>query len=463
MADRYWVGGTGTWDAAGTTHWSTISGGSSGASVPTSTDSVFFDVNANASAYTVTVTGPSWQATCLDLTTSAPGSGNLTLVLNDRGIINAYGNVSFYSGMVASYSAADNHLTLRATSASTFTTNGVNLPWIIQMWIGVSLTLLDDLNCVGGDGSLIFSKGTFYANNKNITTSLVEFNQFYDKTIYFGTGTWNIVSGNWTYTQTSAYTINFVLPNPASASTIKFSGNDSAGLVFHQGASPGTRDCGTVEIATTAAGGTVTFVGNFTFDTLKITGVARTLVFGDVYGNYYTTTLKNFQCSGSVGNLNIFKPVIPNYPNPTQQFTFVNSGGIVSNDYLDLSYCDVTPTVPQTWYAGVHSTDSGNNTGWSFTDPAIQKAVSGTLSFNGTLVTNHKSIIGLTKNYIGAALGSCLVRLIGESPLQQVAETTSDANGNYEARTAYGSPVRVLVTKAGTPNVQGVSDLITPQ
>ncbi len=43
MANRYWVGGTGSWND--TTHWSTTSGGTSGASVPTSADDVIFDTN----------------------------------------------------------------------------------------------------------------------------------------------------------------------------------------------------------------------------------------------------------------------------------------------------------------------------------------------------------------------------------------------------------------------------------
>lgn len=45
MANRFWRGGTGTWDASDTTHWSTSSGGGGGASVPTASDDVFFDAN----------------------------------------------------------------------------------------------------------------------------------------------------------------------------------------------------------------------------------------------------------------------------------------------------------------------------------------------------------------------------------------------------------------------------------
>jgi hypothetical protein len=48
MADRYWIGGSGSW--TDTAKWSTSSGGSGGASVPTSTDNVFFDANSHTGA-----------------------------------------------------------------------------------------------------------------------------------------------------------------------------------------------------------------------------------------------------------------------------------------------------------------------------------------------------------------------------------------------------------------------------
>jgi hypothetical protein len=55
MADRYWVGGTGTWDGSNTANWSTSSGGSGGASVPTSADAVIF--NSSSGGATVTISG----------------------------------------------------------------------------------------------------------------------------------------------------------------------------------------------------------------------------------------------------------------------------------------------------------------------------------------------------------------------------------------------------------------------
>jgi hypothetical protein len=53
MATRYWVGGTGTWDASTTGNWSATSGGSGGASAPTSADDVI--INSSSGAGTITI------------------------------------------------------------------------------------------------------------------------------------------------------------------------------------------------------------------------------------------------------------------------------------------------------------------------------------------------------------------------------------------------------------------------
>lgn len=65
MANRYWVGGSGTWDATAGSKWSLTSGGAGGQAVPTSSDDVFF----NAASGNVTVTS-SGLTTCHNLTTT---------------------------------------------------------------------------------------------------------------------------------------------------------------------------------------------------------------------------------------------------------------------------------------------------------------------------------------------------------------------------------------------------------
>ena len=63
MANRYWVGGVGSWSS--TTKWSLTSGGASGASVPTATDDVIFDANSGLTGATATV---DTAQTCNNLT-----------------------------------------------------------------------------------------------------------------------------------------------------------------------------------------------------------------------------------------------------------------------------------------------------------------------------------------------------------------------------------------------------------
>ncbi len=75
MASRFWVAGTGNWDAADTTHWSATSGGGGGASVPGTSDTVTF--NGSSGGGTVTVT-----ATAAVISVSM---GNFTGTLNTNG------------------------------------------------------------------------------------------------------------------------------------------------------------------------------------------------------------------------------------------------------------------------------------------------------------------------------------------------------------------------------------------
>lgn len=71
MAIYYWVGGSGTWDNTSTANWSLSSGGSGGAGVPTSSDTVNFSVLSGTGTCSVAST-----ATCLNL---SQASANITI------------------------------------------------------------------------------------------------------------------------------------------------------------------------------------------------------------------------------------------------------------------------------------------------------------------------------------------------------------------------------------------------
>lgn len=53
MANRYWVGGSGTWDTTATANWSASSGGAGGASAPTLADDVFIDASSGGGTVTL--------------------------------------------------------------------------------------------------------------------------------------------------------------------------------------------------------------------------------------------------------------------------------------------------------------------------------------------------------------------------------------------------------------------------
>jgi hypothetical protein len=78
MASRFWVGGTGTWDAADTTHWAATSGGAGGQSVPGTGDAVTIDANSGAGTITPSVTISVQSITC--------GAMGMTLAFNTNNV-----------------------------------------------------------------------------------------------------------------------------------------------------------------------------------------------------------------------------------------------------------------------------------------------------------------------------------------------------------------------------------------
>ncbi len=79
-ADRFWVGGTGTWDAVNTTNWSATSGGAGGASVPGSGDVAIFDEASGGGTVTVNTTVNIQQITMGAFT------GTLDFATNDNNV-----------------------------------------------------------------------------------------------------------------------------------------------------------------------------------------------------------------------------------------------------------------------------------------------------------------------------------------------------------------------------------------
>jgi hypothetical protein len=137
VANRFWVGGTGTWDAATTTHWASSSGGAGGQTVPGSADTVTFDASSGGGTVTVNTTVNVTSITMgaftgtLDFsannnnvtlqTFSLTGSGVRTLNMGD-GTWTVTSTGSMWNALTTTnltFNANSSVLTFTATSAST--------------------------------------------------------------------------------------------------------------------------------------------------------------------------------------------------------------------------------------------------------------------------------------------------------------------------------------------------------
>ena len=171
MANRYWVGGTATWDATVGTKWSATSGGAGGASVPTSSDAVFFD---QASTYTVTLSG---SLSCASLTVSAGSvtfTSTGTLAINGDMTLNA----------TTTWSATG---TISWSGTSTITTNGVTINSTSFQVSGTEFRLGSALT-LGDTTTFTHNSGGVYLDNFNLTTGIYSSSNSTTRLVNFGTG-----------------------------------------------------------------------------------------------------------------------------------------------------------------------------------------------------------------------------------------------------------------------------------
>jgi len=302
MADRYWVGGSGTWNTTNTANWSTGSGGGSGASVPTAADSVFFD---QASTYTVTMTG---ALACLDITVSA---GTVTFATGTGPTLAISGSMSLVAGTVWSSTAG---LTFNSTTTGkTITTNGVTMSGAITLngvgggWtLGSALTM--NTNSYA-NGIFTLTNGTFDTGNYNMTLSIFSSSNSNTRSITLGTSTLTV--GRWTLTTTTnltfsgaSSTINFNAINACDDAfdgggltygTVSVNGRNSACILNINGAN--TFSTFSVVARTSTGTSPIAFSANQTITTLTLNAPTlanrRTFIISNTYGTQRTVTVTN--------------------------------------------------------------------------------------------------------------------------------------------------------------------------
>jgi hypothetical protein len=219
VSDRYWVGGTASWDGTAGTKWSTSSGGAGGASVPTSADDVFFSVLSTGTCTIATGNTGAKSINCTGFLGTIAGSAAITVS----------GSVTLSATMTYTHSG-----TITFNADATITTAGKTFSLVTVNGSGITVQLADALT-IGGTGALTVTQGTFTTNNFNVSGSAINSNNSNTRTINLGSSTVSLsgTSVPWSFNSTTNLTFN------AGTSQINLSGVDASlnvaatGLTFY--------------------------------------------------------------------------------------------------------------------------------------------------------------------------------------------------------------------------------------
>jgi hypothetical protein len=185
MALRYWVGGTGTWDAVNTTNWSASSGGAGGASVPTAVDYATFNANSGGGTVTLGLDVPCQGLDIRGFTgtfdfstfvVNSEGNGEISPRQDGTATVIGTKTVNLnYSGAVGTRTISlttavteANALNVNVTAGTDTVTNNAACVLRDLNFTGFAGTLLNVSKTIYG--SLTISSGMTLEGNANITT-----------------------------------------------------------------------------------------------------------------------------------------------------------------------------------------------------------------------------------------------------------------------------------------------------
>lgn len=304
--ERFWVGGSGTWNANNQANWSDSSGGTGGKTVPTSSDNVYFDANSGTSA-TVVEVNLAGGVPCLNLnTTGFLGTlGTLSTQQANRRI-NIYGDCTlgatgtFISNLLPAVyfqggAGVTQNITCNGQTFGNFVFNGTAT---------TTYKFLDDFFAVdNANASSYLFQGILDANNKNVTIESLILGEpavptGLTRTVLMGSGLWTLTGGKSPPASTAVWDARDNANLTITKSTANILLYEAAGVnrYFHTGGfSYNKLTIGAVG----GAYGTTSILGGGSFTEIaSVKEAPSTLVFS----SGQTTTVTKFSACGSYNN-----------------------------------------------------------------------------------------------------------------------------------------------------------------
>jgi hypothetical protein len=286
MANRFWVGGLGTWDSSSTTNWSATTGGASGASAPTSADDVFFDNLSGTGFVQISINASCKNFTATTLSTSLQFDGNYSPIYV-YGSVNLGANATYvFNPLDLSMSATTtgNTVTISNTSlVQNITYNSTGGGWTqgactISNAVSVtgpcSLTLSGSLT---GRSLTVYNGATFVGGA--LTHNLFDTSVFSpNSTVVINNATANLtnttfnIGTNATYPSTATWSIDALSTLTFTGATINMGSSAVSPQVCTNNFEGGGFTYGTVSGAVNITGAYNTISGNNSFYSLSVTG-----------------------------------------------------------------------------------------------------------------------------------------------------------------------------------------------
>jgi hypothetical protein len=105
-------------------------------------------------------------------------------------------------------------------------------------------------------------------------------------------------------------------------------------------------------------------------------------------------------------------------------------------------------------WRGLVQTDNQSNTGRT----VVCRGQIGTLQFRNIAPTINTAIVGVTRDSVGVALGTCVTELLQSGGDILTQSTVSDGSGNFTFTNPGSGPFFIRSYKDGSPNLAGITD-----